>query len=151
MQLSVASTYKSGKYEIQERIVYASNSCSVLVVNSNTKPQRRAVCLNAFLKASSIGNTSNIYEPKKIGIACRRDSGGLRCDAALDGMELGNFKYTPPEIRNLADILALHDKSYDSAKQFLSELCDDKALAVWKFTREGKELWAAHESLGYAL
>jgi uncharacterized damage-inducible protein DinB len=62
---------------------------------------------------------------------------------ALDGMEVSTFKYTPPEINNLADILALHDKSYESAKHFLSELSDDQALAVWKFTRDGNELWAA--------
>ena len=62
---------------------------------------------------------------------------------ALDGIELGDFKYTPPEIKNLADIIAQHDKSIESAKQFLSGLSDDKALAVWKFTRAGKELWAA--------
>lgn len=61
----------------------------------------------------------------------------------LDGMDIGNFKYTPPEINSLNDILALHDKSIESAKQFLSGLSDEQALVTWSFTREGKELWAA--------
>jgi uncharacterized damage-inducible protein DinB len=62
---------------------------------------------------------------------------------SLDGIDFGNFKYTPPEINKLSDILSLHDKSISSATQFLSGLSDEKAMAEWKFSRDGKELWSA--------
>ena len=60
-----------------------------------------------------------------------------------DGIDFAEFKYVPPKIKNLADILALHDKSIESAKQFLAGLSDEKALANWKFSRDGKEIMAA--------
>ena len=41
-----------------------------------------------------------------------------------DGIDFAGFKYVPPEAKTNADILALHDKSIESAKQFLTVLCD---------------------------
>jgi uncharacterized damage-inducible protein DinB len=60
-----------------------------------------------------------------------------------DGIDFAQFKYVPPEVASTTDILALHDKSIESAKQFLNGLSDEKAQTNWKFSREGKEIMSA--------
>ena len=60
-----------------------------------------------------------------------------------DGIDFAGFKYVPPEGKTTADILALHDKSVESARQFLTGLSDEKAQANWKFSQGGKEIMSA--------
>jgi uncharacterized damage-inducible protein DinB len=60
-----------------------------------------------------------------------------------DGIDFAGFKYVPPEVKTTADILALHDKSVESARQFLTGLSDEKAQANWIFSRDGKEIMSA--------
>jgi uncharacterized damage-inducible protein DinB len=60
-----------------------------------------------------------------------------------DGIDFAQFKYVPPEAASTADILALHDKSIESARQFFSGLSDEKAEANWIFSRDGKEIMSA--------
>jgi uncharacterized damage-inducible protein DinB len=62
---------------------------------------------------------------------------------APDGIDFAGFKYVPPEVETTADILALHDKSVESAKQFLASLSDEKAQSNWIFSRDGKEIMSA--------
>lgn len=60
-----------------------------------------------------------------------------------DGIDFAGFKYVPPEVKTTADILALHDKSIESARQFLTGLSDEKAQVDWKFSRGGAEIMSA--------
>lgn len=60
-----------------------------------------------------------------------------------DGIDFAEFKYERPEVKNAADILTIHDKSIDSAQQFLTGLSDDKAHTIFKMSHSGKELMSA--------
>jgi uncharacterized damage-inducible protein DinB len=62
---------------------------------------------------------------------------------ANDNFDMAELKYSPPEAHSTADLLAQHEQSMMTSKQFLSDLSDERAMTVWNFKAAGKVLFAA--------
>ena len=51
-------------------------------------------------------------------------------------------EFTQPEARTVAEILTTLDESVASAREFLSELTPERAMATWRLVQGGRELMA---------
>lgn len=67
--------------------------------------------------------------------------GGVARLASLDGVESPQF--TAPPAKSRAEILAAHEESVQTAKEFLHGLDDERAEAIWTMTRAGAPVFAA--------
>ncbi len=69
--------------------------------------------------------------------------GGIGKFLSKDGLDLGSVSFNQPAVASTAELLAALDESLKTAREVLSGLDDQKAMATWKLTRGGKELMAA--------
>jgi uncharacterized damage-inducible protein DinB len=60
-----------------------------------------------------------------------------------DGLDLGNVDFEAPAAKAAAELLPALEESVKTAKEVLSGLDDSRAMATWRLTRAGKELFAA--------
>jgi uncharacterized damage-inducible protein DinB len=60
-----------------------------------------------------------------------------------DGLDIGVVTSERPEAKSASDLLPALEQSIKTAKEVLTGLDDQKAMAPWKLTRAGKELFAA--------
>ena len=60
-----------------------------------------------------------------------------------DGLDIGNMSFEAPAAESAAELLPALEESLRTAKDVLSGLSDDKAMASWKLTRGGRELFSA--------
>ncbi len=60
-----------------------------------------------------------------------------------DSLDFSSASFEQPSARTTAELLPTLDESVRTAKEVLSSLDDHKAMATWKLTREGRELFAA--------
>jgi uncharacterized damage-inducible protein DinB len=62
---------------------------------------------------------------------------------AKDGLDMADVKFEAPAAKTAAELLPALDESVKAAKQMLNGLDDHKAMATWKLTKDGKEVFAA--------
>jgi uncharacterized damage-inducible protein DinB len=67
--------------------------------------------------------------------------GGVARLASLDGVE--SSQVTAPPAKSKAEILAAHEESVRTAKEFLRGLDDERAEAIWTMTRAGAPVFSA--------
>jgi uncharacterized damage-inducible protein DinB len=60
-----------------------------------------------------------------------------------DGLDMGGVSFEQPAAKSASELLPALDESIKTAKEVLTGLNDHKAMATWKLTRAGKELFAA--------
>jgi uncharacterized damage-inducible protein DinB len=60
-----------------------------------------------------------------------------------DGLEISPAGMTPPALTSAAELVPLLERSVRAAKAFLSALDEQRAMATWRVTKEGKEVFAA--------
>lgn len=60
-----------------------------------------------------------------------------------DGLDIGGVNFEQPTAKSAAELLPALDTSIKAAKEVLTGLDDQQAMATWKLTRGGKELFGA--------
>ena len=61
--------------------------------------------------------------------------------AASEGMDTANVSFDPPSPQNAAELLTALEAGVMAAKDFLSSLDEPKAMAPWKLTSHGREIF----------
>ena len=67
--------------------------------------------------------------------------GSLASILAGDGLEMTSREY--PTATSAAELMNALEESLRTAKEVIGNFDDQKALAIWKLTKDGKELFAA--------
>jgi uncharacterized damage-inducible protein DinB len=60
-----------------------------------------------------------------------------------DGLDIGAVSFEQPAAKSASELLPALDESVMTAKEVLTGLDDHKAMATWRLTRAGNELFAA--------
>lgn len=60
-----------------------------------------------------------------------------------DGLEMGGVSFERPAAKSASELLPALDESIKDAKAMLAGLDEQRAMAIWKLTSSGKELFAA--------
>lgn len=69
--------------------------------------------------------------------------GGVAAFLTKDGLDIGGVSFEQTAAKSASELLPALDQSIKDAKEVLTGLNDHKAMATWKLTKAGKELFAA--------
>ena len=69
--------------------------------------------------------------------------GAVAAFLVKDGLDIGGVSFEQPAAKSASELLPALDESIKTAKEVLSGLEDQKAMATWRLTRGGKVLFEA--------
>ncbi len=90
------------------------------------KPHQKSMSLGqlAFHVASIPGNLTKLLQ--------------------LDEFDASQANFNPPLPNNVEEIYATHDQSVRAAENFLNDMDEQSAMASWRLTMKGKQIFSKH-------
>jgi uncharacterized damage-inducible protein DinB len=77
----------------------------------------------------------------ELGLHVANIPGGISKLAQLDEFDAGTANFEPPSPKDAAEILAVLESSIQSAQQYLASISEPGALANWRLTANGQEIF----------